>query len=211
MNGIAATAPRRDAHLPIREQSWRVLVALGVRLFFAWNRFLYRARWPWRGKLRSIDHITVPCKDLAVAEAFYVGFLGVKLVLRINEPLLLRMGWTAEAVRQNRASNLSVTFGGGPRLELFDYPEGIPHDAPMHPHIAFMVGARDFLAWKQRLEARGVIVAGPTQAGPPGQASFYFNDPFGNHLEIVTVGFTDAILPVGVPDRSKLNYVWQAA
>ena len=53
------------------------------------------------------------------------------------------------------------------------------------------------------------MVAGPTQAGPPGQASFYFNDPFGNHLEIVTVGFTSAVLPIGVPDRTRLNYVWQ--
>jgi len=32
------------------------------------------------------------------------------------------------------------------------------------------------------------FVAGPTRPGPPGQASFYFNDPFGNHLELVTLG-----------------------
>ena len=193
---------------PLGERGCRVLVGLGLRSFFAWNRLVYRWRFPWRGKLRHIDHVTVPCRDLAVAEEFYIGLLGAKLVLRIDEPLLLRMGWTADDVRRNRAPNLSLTLGGGPRLELFEYPEGIPLEAPMHPHIAFMVAAADFLAWKQRLEARGVIIAGPTQPGPPGQASFYFNDPFGNHLEIVTVGFTDAMLPIGVPDRTQLNYVW---
>ena len=38
-----------------------------------------------------------------------------------------------------------------------------------------------------------------------GQASFYFNDPFGNHLELVAVGFVDSALSVGVPDRSQLD------
>lgn len=209
-SGKAAGSPARlHGALSTGERLWHVLVGFGLRLFFAWNRAVFRWRLPWRGKLRHIDHITVPCSDLAVAEEFYVGLLGARVVLRIDEPLLRRIGWTAEEVERNRAPNLSVTLGGGPRLELFDYPEGVPHDAPMHPHVAFMVAARDFLVWKQRLEACGVIVGGPTQAGPPGQASFYFNDPFGNHLEIVTVGFTGAMLPIGVPDRSQLDYAWK--
>ena len=41
-----------------------------------------------------------------------------------------------------------------------------------------------------------------------GQACFYFNDPFGNHLELVTLGFIACDLPVGVPDRSRLDYPW---
>ncbi|WP_437610109.1 hypothetical protein WMF20_01680 [Sorangium sp. So ce834] len=48
---------------------------------------------------------------------------------------------------------------------------------------------------------------GPTRLGPPGQASLYFNDPFGNRLELVTLGFTGEI-PVGAPDVSALEYTW---
>jgi hypothetical protein len=51
-------------------------------------------------------------------------------------------------------------------------------------------------------------MAGPTRPEPPGQASFYFNDPFGNHLELVTLDFVASDLPVGVPDRSRLDYRW---
>jgi hypothetical protein len=47
--------------------------------------------------------------------------------------------------------------------------------------------------------------------GPPGQASFYFNDPFGNHLDLITLGFVAHDLEPGVPDRSGLNYVWRRA
>ncbi|HEX4194366.1 MAG TPA: VOC family protein [Stellaceae bacterium] len=205
----AAFADGEAPAMPWIERLRRKALGIGIRFFFAWKRWSCRWRFPWRGKLRHIDHITVPCDDLAVAEEFYVGFLGAKPVLRIDRALLLRMGWSAEAIERNRAPNLSVTFGAGPRLELFDYPDGRQPEAAMHPHIAFMVAANDFLTWKRRLEGRGVIVAGPTQAGPAGQASFYFNDPFGNHLEIVTVGFTAAKLPIGVPDRSRLNYRWK--
>lgn len=205
----AAALPPQGASLSLTARLWHRLIGLGIRVFFAWNRFVYRVRRPWGGKLRHVDHITFPCDDLVVAEEFYIGFLGAKLVLRIDQRLLMRMGWAAADIERNRAPNLSVTFGGGPRLELFDYPMGKQAEAAMHPHVAFMVAARDFLPWKKRLEDRGVIVAGPTQAGPPGQASFYFNDPFGNHLEIVTVGFTAAALPIGVPDRTRLNYVWR--
>jgi catechol 2,3-dioxygenase-like lactoylglutathione lyase family enzyme len=187
----------------------RFAIGLGVRAFFAWERLLYRLSPPWRGKLEYVDHVTIPCLDLSLAEEFYVGLLGARVVLRIDKPLLLRMGWSAEDVDQQRAVNLSVTLGGGPRLDLFEYPEGIPaHNGPMHPHIAFMVPAWNFLAWKRRLEASGVATAGPTRPGPKGQASLYFNDPFGNHLELITVGFIASDLPVGVPDRSRLGYAW---
>ena len=79
----------------------------------------------------------------------------------------------------------------------------------MHPHIAFMVRPKDYLTWKRRLEAEGVVTTELMLPGPPGQASFYFNDPFGNHLEIITLGFVDQVLGVGVPDRSHVDYRWK--
>ena len=44
--------------------------------------------------------------------------------------------------------------------------------------------------------------------GPPGHASIYFNDPFGNHLEITCMGYTGAVEqrpPIGT------NMAWASA
>ncbi|HEX7700435.1 MAG TPA: hypothetical protein VF403_06935, partial [Kofleriaceae bacterium] len=49
------------------------------------------------------------------------------------------------------------------------------------------------------LEPAGVAVAGPTRLGPPGQASVYFFDPFGNKLELMTNAYPREIL-IGPPD-----------
>jgi catechol 2,3-dioxygenase-like lactoylglutathione lyase family enzyme len=202
---------RYESRVALPTRMGRKVIGFGIRSFFAWNRLVYRVGLPWGHKLRGIDHITFPCDDLAMAERFYVGLLGARVVLRIDKELLTRMGWSLEDIERNRAVNLSLTIGSGPRLDLFEYPMGKQPEHTLHPHVAIMVAPSDLLVWKKRLVDRGVIVAGPTRAGPPGQASFYFNDPFGNHLEMVTVGFTAAELPVGMPDRSRLNYTWRGA
>lgn len=41
----------------------------------------------------------------------------------------------------------------------------------------------------------------------PGQASLYFFDPFGNHLEFTTMGFDGAVL-FGPPAYAALPYQW---
>ena len=198
--------------LPLGEKLRRKLIGVGVSWYLASMRMVYRLRPPWRGKLRHLDHITIPCHDGEIAEEFYVGLLGAQVVNRIDRALLERIGWREMDIAQNAAEHLSVTLAGGPRLDLFVYPQGAPSaSAPMHPHIALSVAPGKFLAWKRRLEERGVTVAGPTRPGPPGQASFYFNDPFGNHLEVVALGFVASDLPVGVPDRSHLSYRWMSA
>ncbi len=46
---------------------------------------------------------------------------------------------------------------------------------------------------------------GPLQLGPPGQASLYFNDPFGNHLELECLGFSKPI-PIRAPDMAQLAW-----
>jgi len=190
----------------------RKIIGVGVRGFSTGNRLAYRLSTLGSGAITHVDHVTVPCVDLRVAEEFYVGLLGARVALRLDESQLRRLGWSLRDIRDNHAAHLSLTFGAGPRIDLFKYPAGVPSpEAPMHPHIALGVSPRMFLAWKRRLAERGVPVAGPTRPGPPGQASFYFNDPFGNHLELVTVGFIDEVLNLGVPalsERSALDYTW---
>jgi catechol 2,3-dioxygenase-like lactoylglutathione lyase family enzyme len=186
----------------------RKVIALGAFFFFMASRLIYRLSSLGRARLIYIDHITFPCDDLGVAEAFYVGVMGARIVMRIDEPTLLKMGWHPEQIHTYQAVHLSLTLAGGPRLDLFKYPAGRLREETLHPHVAFRVAPSQFLAWKRRLMANGVTISGPTRPGPPGQASFYFNDPFGNHLEIVAMGFVDSELPAGMHDRSHLNYVW---
>jgi catechol 2,3-dioxygenase-like lactoylglutathione lyase family enzyme len=157
-------------------------------------------------KVRSLDHVTLPCHDLAVAEAFYVGVLGARVLMRIDEAFLRKVGRPDDA--ESGAIHTSVVFSGGPRVDLFIQASGQAPPQAGHPHHAFFVPPGDLLRWKERLAGAGVATFGPTRLGPPGQASLYFNDPFGNHLELVTHGFVPEI-PVGPPDMSTLAYEWR--
>lgn len=179
-------------------------MAIAMGLFNAWARLRHRLRFGLR--IEHLDHITIPCRDLAVAEAFYVGFLGGRVLLRVNEDFLRRVGRAKDAA--TGAIHTSVVFDAGSRLDLFVQPDGVPPATAGHPHYAFHVSPRAMLKWKARLNARGVPTFGPTRLGPPSQASLYFNDPFGNHLELVTVGFVPD-LPVGPPEMTSLAYQWR--
>ncbi|WP_437531032.1 VOC family protein [Sorangium sp. So ce726] len=190
---------------PLAARVQRKAIGVGIRLFFAWSHLAYRLLPPWGGKLRAVDHLTVPCSDLRVAERFYVGLLGARLMMRVDAPSLARMGRPADEIA--RSVHLTVVFAGGPRLDLFESPIGQPPRAAAHPHCALWVAPGRLLAWKKRLTDAGVPTYGPTRLGPPGQASLYFNDPFGNRLELTTLGFT-AEIPAGAPDVSALDYTW---
>ncbi|KYF75709.1 VOC family protein [Sorangium sp. So ce388] len=193
---------------PLSARVQRKAIGVGMRLFFAWSHLAYRLLPPWGGKLRAVDHLTVPCSDLQVAERFYAGLLGARVMMRVDVPFLERMGRPADEIA--RGVHLSIVFAGGPRLDLFESSIGQPPRAASHPHCALWVAPGKLLAWRKRLNDAGVPTYGPTQLGPPGQASLYFNDPFGNRLELVTFGFTGEI-PIGPPDLSALDYAWTGA
>ena len=179
---------------------------LGMRVFNAWARV--RHRLGFGPRIFGLDHVTIPCRDLQVAEDFYVGVLGARVMLRIDEAFLRRVGRFADA--EAGAIHTSIVFSGGPRLDLFIQPDGQPPALAGHPHHAFAVSPSEMVRWKKRLNEAGVPTFGPTRLGPPGQASLYFNDPFGNHLEVVTQGFVPDI-PVGPPDMAALIYEWRRA
>ena len=65
--------------------------------------------------------------------------------------------------------------------------------------------SRRMVAWKAHLERRGVPTEGPLQLGFPGQASRYFNDPSGNHLELVCHGYGKPI-PIRPPEMTTLAW-----
>ena len=60
-------------------------------------------------------------------------------------------------------------------------------------------------AFVHRLRGAGVPIDGPRRLGPPGHASVYFADPFGNTLELVAIGYEGAVVD-GPPDVSRLGH-----
>ncbi|MDI1478435.1 VOC family protein [Polyangium sp. y55x31] len=154
---------------------------------------------PFAGRIHGIDHLTLPVGDLAVAERFYVGVLGAEVVMRITPELLASLGRAADAAR---STHITVKLGTA-RIDLFPQGHGWPSPTQDHPHIAFAVAPEDMVPMQKALEANGVATEGPRRLGPPGHASLYFYDPFGNHLELTCMGFTGDI-PTGVPDLHEL-------
>jgi catechol 2,3-dioxygenase-like lactoylglutathione lyase family enzyme len=144
-------------------------------------------------RLRGLEHLTIPVKDLAVARHFYCDVLGGALMMTIDDAALGRFGRPPAPNGGEGSHHLSVYLGGATRVDLFLQQVGQAAPTLGHPHYAFGVPARDLPKWQRRLAAEGVGMDGPLRLGPPGHASIYFDDPFGNHLEITCMGFTGTV------------------
>jgi catechol 2,3-dioxygenase-like lactoylglutathione lyase family enzyme len=159
----------------------------------------------------GISHLTLPVTDLELAERFYVGTLGLALERRIDREALLRLV-------PERAAELDADDGplhlqlrcGGMQLDLFLRREPLRGPLPPHPHLAFEVGPDDLGPLAARVGAFGVPLDGPRRLGPPGHASIYFTDPFGNLLELATMGYRGGDLVVGPPDLVALGRLRQS-
>ncbi len=139
-------------------------------------------------RISEFHHLTLHVTDLAVAERFYTEVLGA--------PIVRRMG-----------SHFSIQFAGGPRIDVFGVSE-MPSRDFQHPKYAFTIGTEDLLEIAKILDAHEVGYDGPVHQGPPGAAQIYFDDPFGNHFQLVCQGYADwASLKPG-HDPSKLRYEW---
>jgi catechol 2,3-dioxygenase-like lactoylglutathione lyase family enzyme len=203
------------AQLGVRERTLTKAIALASELA-THGRNLRRAL---RARLQPaalivgpLDHVTIPVRDLDVAERFYVGVLGADVIMRCDEAFFAGRG-QATALRTSTGKDVSplhtsLSFGAGPRIDLFLQSWGQPAPEQPHTHFAFSVAPSQMLRWQARLTAQGIPSDGPRRLGPPGQASLYFNDPFGNHLEIQTLGFGLAI-PIGPPNMEGLVYQWR--
>jgi len=186
----------------IRNQLIRLAFVLNVRAVRL-RRFM---RQIGRPRLGRIDHLTIPVHDLVRARAFYCDVLGAAYARTIDDETFKRFGRPPAPNGGDGAHHISVYLGCATRIDLFLQRSGQPAPAQGHPHYAFKVSPRQLLAWKALLESHGVPTDGPLQLGPPGQASLYFNDPFGNHLELECMGFTKPI-PVRPPVMATLT--WQ--
>jgi len=152
----------------------------------------------------GIGHLTIPVRDLEVAERFYVDLLGGTVLMRVDAEFLKLAGRPAEP----RSFHTSIAFGSDTRLDLFPQRNGQPPATAAHPHIAIRVRPESILSLVKHLRDCGIPVEGPNRLGPPGHASAYFNDPFGNHLELETFGYEGEV-KIGPPNMEALIYSWE--
>lgn len=181
------------------------LIGVGFDAWTTWLRVKRVVGSVGKPRLHALDHITVPVYDLDLARRFYCDVLGGEYAMTIDAAALRKFGHPPAENGGEGMYHVSVYMGGGTRVDLFLQSKGQPAPTLGHPHYAFRVRPGDMLAWKNRLESRGIPTEGPLQLGFPGQASLYFNDPSGNHLEVTCTGFTKTI-PVRPPDLSKLGW-----
>ena len=120
--------------------------------------------------LRRLDHFALYVSELATAEHFYIEVLGMRLVDRLGDMTLVECGGT----------NIGLIR----RPELARGDTSIIQNPLARAHHAFLVDAENFLAARKALEVAGMRTHGPVDWGD--HECFYFLDPDGNLLEIVT-------------------------
>lgn len=141
--------------------------------------------------IERIHHVAYRCRDARQTVLWYREHLGMEFVLAIAE----------DRVPSTQASDpymhVFLDAGGGNILAFFELPNspamGRDENTPAWvQHIAFKVGSvAELLATKQRLEAAGIEVVGPTEHTI--FQSIYFFDPNGHRLELAADTATPAM------------------
>jgi catechol 2,3-dioxygenase-like lactoylglutathione lyase family enzyme len=123
-------------------------------------------------KLERLDHFGLDVADLKRAEEFYTRVLGLAVVARFGDQVLLNCG----------DQNLALFGVPRPPLSRTERRERIARPLGKGHH-AFRVSRADFESGVEQLMAAGVEVAPPIDWGD--HDCRYFLDPDGNLLEIV--------------------------
>jgi catechol 2,3-dioxygenase-like lactoylglutathione lyase family enzyme len=117
----------------------------------------------------TIDHVAIPCRDIAASARFLAEMLGLEV-----EP------------EGAEGEFFCIPLGAGARL-LFQ-----PAEQPAPQHIAFHVGDGEFAEVVRRLRGRGLAFGNDPDApdnfetGDPlgGRGRVYFSDPSGHLFEV---------------------------
>lgn len=139
--------------------------------------------------LKRIHHVAYRCKDARETVNFYQELLGMEFKLAIAED---RVPSTGEA---DPYMHVFLDAGMGNVLAFFELPNSPEMDRDRNTpewvqHIAFEVSSfEDLMAYKEKLEAAGLDVVGPTNHGI--FDSIYFFDPNGHRLELAANKGTD--------------------
>lgn len=121
-------------------------------------------------KLKRLDHLAIYVSDVERAERFYTETLGMARVMRLPDQTLLRLGDQNIGLMQGRELP-------PPDPMILENPLG-------KTHHAFLVEDEDYEAARSSLAASKVPMSREVDWGD--HRCFYFLDPDGNLLEIVT-------------------------
>lgn len=151
-------------------------------------------------QLRGIHHLALVTDDMRKTLDFYVRVLGMPLVHLLHTP-----GKKGErtAVSGTGSHGVGVPpfaaiphffldMGGDSLLAFFEYPKGEKGGADRDAiggmqHVSFVCGPKRYYEILDRLKSNGVTInAGPLVTIPPAVHSFYFFDPNGTRLEVVS-------------------------
>ena len=125
-------------------------------------------------KYTQIKETCLYISDLDLAESFYHQVLEMPVISKAEgRHIFFRCG-----------SSVLLCFIAETTKFEQDLP---PHFAHGKQHVAFEVSKRDYLKTKSNLLEKGITIT-HEQEWRKNQMSFYFDDPFGNVLEIVPVG-----------------------
>ncbi|HVN28495.1 MAG TPA: VOC family protein [Candidatus Binataceae bacterium] len=124
-------------------------------------------------KLERLDHFGIEVRDLARAERFYIDVLGLSVVGRFGDQVLMDCGGQNLALFEVAGSPLTPAQ----RADVIGHPLG-------RGHHAFRVSREDFIVAPRRLADAGVETAAPIDWGD--HDCLYFLDLDGNLLEIVS-------------------------
>lgn len=125
--------------------------------------------------VEAVVETAVYAADLAAAEAFYAGVLGLPVIAReAGRHVFFRVGPASVLLVFDPATTLR---GGG-------LP---PHGSSGPGHLALGVRPDTLDDWRRHLAACGVAVE-HEQDWPRGGHSVYVRDPAGNSVELVTPG-----------------------
>lgn len=126
--------------------------------------------------VKSFDHVTLICADLAATRRFYVDLLGMKEVPR---PAFKFPGlWFQTGNMQIHATQESAEAG---KAGWGDRGNSI---VSRGHHFAFAVP--DMAEARRLFEMHGVRVASPLQQRPDGFKQLYLYDPDGHLVELVS-------------------------
>lgn len=143
-------------------------------------------------KVQKIHHVAYRCVDAKQTVEWYRKYLEMDLILAIAE----------DQVPSTKAPDpymhIFLDAGAGNVLAFFELPTAAPMDRDRNTptwtqHLALEVASMDeLLEAKQRLEADGIEVLGPTDHTI--FKSIYFFDPSGHRLELAANTGTPAML-----------------
>jgi catechol 2,3-dioxygenase-like lactoylglutathione lyase family enzyme len=125
--------------------------------------------------IEAVVETAVYAADLAAAEAFYAGVLGLPVIGReAGRHVFFRVGDASVLLVFNPAT----TLAGG----------ALPsHGATGPGHFALGIRPESLDEWRRHLTASGVTIEQEV-SWPRGGRSLYFRDPAGNAVELVTPG-----------------------